>query len=539
MESFLSPEGPADSHAALSANTRRNRVRIARACDQCSEARTRCNGNAPCGRCLDIHLRCRYDREVKKRGRRSNASKAIQRRFLTKDDSKKSTSLPDEASTTRNSSWKETDVHQHPPASCSVELRPAPARSRGNDLLENSREAGHSPSLNTAGVSTASRHAPLVNSLNFVSLCRYPCLEPLLPALENIIPVEEACDLLDIYFVEPGNSLFSIHSPYVLTPVLRKKSLLSPTHPRPTSPALLSTMLWCMAHTANICAFRVPGSRERIINKLLSLSLSLFHQRDMDNWHRVPGGWRFDRDCTGALAAGFDSGMTWTTFTKKPQPTVDDVLTLTLLTTVISGGEFKFDSVKWWDKAGLCGLESSLNPFPLLPGAPTPGTDHMAFEDDGNTLFSPTQGSSDFDTTTQSDVRSENISTETHTALALTYARYILHVLHVLLHGEWDAISMLEDEGNWIASSSFPECASQAIAAAHAVSEILEIDPELSFMPYLFGIYLFHGSFVLLLFADRMPQVGPNASVEQACEVIIRAHEVCVVTLSTEFQVFL
>lgn len=188
-------------------------------------------------------------------------------------------------------------------------------------------------------------------------------------------------------------------------------------------------------------------------------------------------------------------------------------------------------------KKGLCDLESSLNHFPLLPGAPTPVAHNMTFEDDGSTIFSPTQRSPDFDNTTHYDTRSEHISTETRAALVLAYARYIVHVLHVLLHGEWDAISMLEDEGNWIASSSFPECAFQAIAAAQAVSEILEIDPELAFMPYLFGIYLFHGSFVLLLFADRMPQVGPNASVEQACEVIIRAHEVCVVTLSTDFQV--
>ena len=56
-------------------------------------------------------------------------------------------------------------------------------------------------------------------------------------------------------------------------------------------------------------------------------------------------------------------------------------------------------------------------------------------------------------------------------------------------------------------------------------------------MPYLFGIYLLRGSFVLLLFADRLPQIGPNESVEGACERIIRAHEVCVVTLTTELQV--
>lgn len=121
--------------------------------------------------------------------------------------------------------------------------------------------------------------------------------------------------------------------------------------------------------------------------------------------------------------------------------------------------------------------------------------------------------------------------------LVKAYSTHILHVLHVLLHGKWDAISMLDGGDDWITSKRFNECASHAISASQSVSTILNIDPELTFMSYLFGIYLLHGSFVLLLFADRMPQLGPNESVEQACENIIRAHEVCVVTLSTEFQV--
>jgi xylanolytic transcriptional activator XlnR len=121
--------------------------------------------------------------------------------------------------------------------------------------------------------------------------------------------------------------------------------------------------------------------------------------------------------------------------------------------------------------------------------------------------------------------------------LVTAYSTHILHVLHVLLYGKWDAISMLDDDDDWITTSRFHNCASHAIAASEAVSDILKFDPELTFMPYLFGIYLLHGSFILLLFADRMPQLGPNQSVEQACETIIRAHEVCVVTLSTEFQV--
>lgn len=123
--------------------------------------------------------------------------------------------------------------------------------------------------------------------------------------------------------------------------------------------------------------------------------------------------------------------------------------------------------------------------------------------------------------------------------LVTAYSAHILHVLHVLLHGKWDALSMLDDDDDWITSTRFNDCASHAIAASQAVSSILKFDPELTFMPYLFGIYLLHGSFILLLFADRMPQLGANQSVELACETIVRAHEVCVVTLSTEFQVSL
>ena len=121
--------------------------------------------------------------------------------------------------------------------------------------------------------------------------------------------------------------------------------------------------------------------------------------------------------------------------------------------------------------------------------------------------------------------------------LVTAYGTFILQVLHVLLYGKWDAVSMLENDDGWITSVPFMKCASHAISASEAVSQILRCDPELTFTPYLFGIYLLHGSFILLLFADRMPQLGPNESVERACETIIRAHEVCVVTLSTEFQV--
>jgi hypothetical protein len=125
---------------------------------------------------------------------------------------------------------------------------------------------------------------------------------------------------------------------------------------------------------------------------------------------------------------------------------------------------------------------------------------------------------------------------ESRRTLVIAYATHILHVLHILLHGMWDPISMLDDLDHWTTSASFVKCVSHSVSAAQAVSQILKLDPELSFMPYLFGIYLLHGSFILLFCADKV-QTEADPTVRQACETMIRAHEVCVATLNTEYQV--
>lgn len=145
-------------------------------------------------------------------------------------------------------------------------------------------------------------------------------------------------------------------------------------------------------------------------------------------------------------------------------------------------------------------------------------------------------------------------------AVGRLYARFIIHVLFVLLHGRWDALDLLQrnssgdsvgDErsppylnpvrcplSDWITSEHFALCSSHAISASDTLAEILRSDPELSLIPYLFGIYLLHGSFMLLFFADRMLEVGgtTNLSVNTACETVIRAHEASFTTLSVDFQ---
>lgn len=133
--------------------------------------------------------------------------------------------------------------------------------------------------------------------------------------------------------------------------------------------------------------------------------------------------------------------------------------------------------------------------------------------------------------TNSSRMTESNIQTRIVTA----YGTHVMHVLHILLTGKWDPISLLDDNDLWISSQSFISATGHAVSAAEAISNILEYDPGLEFMPFFFGVYLLQGSFLLLLIADKL-QSEASPSVVKACETIVRAHEACVVTLNTEYQ---
>ncbi|KAF2752745.1 hypothetical protein EJ05DRAFT_471188 [Pseudovirgaria hyperparasitica] len=122
------------------------------------------------------------------------------------------------------------------------------------------------------------------------------------------------------------------------------------------------------------------------------------------------------------------------------------------------------------------------------------------------------------------------------TKIVVVYGTHVMHTLHILLNGKWDPISLLDDNDLWISSQAFVTATGHAVDAAKAIRNILDCDPDLSFMPFFFGIYLLQGSFLLLLIADKL-QEGATPSIVEACETIVRAHEVCVVTLNTEYQV--
>ena len=109
------------------------------------------------------------------------------------------------------------------------------------------------------------------------------------------------------------------------------------------------------------------------------------------------------------------------------------------------------------------------------------------------------------------DVRSVHTASSAHiseaniqTRIVVAYGTHVMHVLHILLTGKWDPISLLDDNDLWISSQSFINATGHAVSAAEAINSILEYDPGLEFMPFFFGVYLLQGSFLLLLIADKL-----------------------------------
>ncbi|KAI8632114.1 fungal-specific transcription factor domain-containing protein [Xylariaceae sp. FL1651] len=164
-----------------------------------------------------------------------------------------------------------------------------------------------------------------------------------------------------------------------------------------------------------------------------------------------------------------------------------------------------------------------------------------ASSEDKNEQSATLEMPSELDHLDSSSVRSSHTNTsrmtesDIQTRIVMSYGTHVMHVLHILLTGKWDPINLLDDNDLWISSQGFITATGHAVSAAEAISNILEYDPGLEFMPFFFGIYLLQGSFLLLLIADKL-QLEASASVVRACETIIRAHEACVVTLNTEYQ---
>jgi hypothetical protein len=117
--------------------------------------------------------------------------------------------------------------------------------------------------------------------------------------------------------------------------------------------------------------------------------------------------------------------------------------------------------------------------------------------------------------------------------VAVAYGRYIIQVLHILLHRGWDPVTV----GLVDASCAPLAYTAHSVAAGDAINQILNMDQDLSFIPFVFGTYLFHGSLDFLSVGHQISQAGAIDLAKQGCGAILRAHEVALKTLDTSFQV--
>ncbi|KAG0645048.1 Xylanase regulator [Hyphodiscus hymeniophilus] len=122
--------------------------------------------------------------------------------------------------------------------------------------------------------------------------------------------------------------------------------------------------------------------------------------------------------------------------------------------------------------------------------------------------------------------------------VAYAYAKIIIHVLHVLLAGKWDALALLDESNAWHSSPAFITTISHVVEAAKSAEVLLDLDPDAHFMPFFLGIYLFQGSIPLVVAAERLKTDAADIVI-RACDTMIRVHEAYVIRMPSEYQILL
>ncbi|KAH7017766.1 fungal-specific transcription factor domain-containing protein [Ilyonectria destructans] len=463
------PYGPSARAPGTSGPIRR---RISRACDQCNQLRTKCDGQHPCAHCIEFGLGCEYIRERKKRGKASRKELAQQAAAQaasggsggqndssgaegSQSNDNGAESLPIHGSSQhsiprRHHSLSDKTINDHGDesnqgldsldrlgdmsdqphltghpdidgeqldGSTGIDLNgfvatvPHPYDAQGLDgpglshqvYAANGRGSissypdlsyamqaqsppnfpnntgfrmGNSPIAYQMGgtppgwgismASPPSQFQPHMAQPNFGNTkLRYPVLEPLIPHLNNVLPLSIACDLVDLYFQSSSSAQMHPMSPYVLGFLFRKRSFLHSSKPRHCQPALLASMLWVAAQTSDVPFLAsVPSARAKTCQKLLELTVGLLkpliHTVSGDAPSPVADG-----VALGGLGVAMPGSISLDALTGESGPfgaagCLDDVITYIHLAVVVSASEYKGASLRWWNAAWSLARELKL-----------------------------------------------------------------------------------------------------------------------------------------------------------------------------------
>lgn len=370
------PQGTADDPPTGPGRRRWRRNRIA--CDSCHTRRVRCDRAFPCSRCLRSETRCEFTRELRKRGRIARSQQTGAR--AANKETETTTAVSPRQDGNRSST---TSVHHHrSPVAHDVTVASAPSVDgrrgpgpEGNateDWLSVTRlsmdsyigllgESGwdEGPLPRIADIWSGAKAAATVQtpgSSSTSASLKYPVLQPLMSSLEPTLPRRLAFDLLELYFT----SAFSTHMHpvchHIHCYVLRKASFLSFDTPRPSSPALLASMLWVAALDDRAFALSIsPSQRKKICQFLCALTLRLlrplihvsFREQDafVRNFPYATVGPEYSPAMHHPFAGtgtGDDRGLVG------PAGSLDDVITYIHVASIISASEQKAASMRWF-----------------------------------------------------------------------------------------------------------------------------------------------------------------------------------------------
>lgn len=92
----------------------------------------------------------------------------------------------------------------------------------------------------------------------------------------------------------------------------------------------------------------------------------------------------------------------------------------------------------------------------------------------------------------------ESIEVEIQTRIVAAYGNQIMHVLHILLAGNWDPVGLLDNHNQWVSSQAFAAAARHAVLAADGISQILKY---VRFGGRVYALFLRHSPLAGVIFA--------------------------------------
>jgi hypothetical protein len=576
------------------------RKRIRHACDSCRSSRTKCDGRMPCERCNETRLTCSYERQQKKRGKGSElyplkkkkAEETGQRPITSNQTASPTDGLVEvqdrgghmimASSSPTSSTNSYENNHQREVAvyaadgglSLDFHHEDIPLL---QSIFDTPRRINAKSPLSTALFAETYQ-------VTRPQYAHYPVLNPILDSL-TFMPPRLAADLMEVYFSD---------TVYGVAPIIRKSSILSLHKPRLCTPALLYSFMLVAAHATDHPLMKAtPTTRETIIAKLFHLAIESVRPLRFSG----PEGGFLDDIVTyihlGIVSSASEqkgASMRWWFAANglarllkfncehndlDEESREEQRRTWWLLFLMDRHLALCYNRALFFAESECFDLYTPVDEeiwatdSPLIPAEADPtrfkgtvyhivgsglfgmylplmtvlgGITDLHFLELNKSIASMADVQhlrnvykSKLDTLEASIEEYEPNYNGIYVVAWKEYCRCLIHVFHILLQGHWDPIDLLDNIETLMSDPSFDNCVHHSILAAKCIERILVVDSDLRLNPYFFGIQLLQAGFILLCIADKMEQ-NTNKEVRDACEVVVRAHEVCVVTLNTEYQ---